>query len=146
MQFSIANMPFEVITELQELHIEQLHALYQHEWWTKGRSLELTRQCVQGSQVCFGLLDDRGNLVGFTRVISDYTFKALVLDVIVAKHLRGLGLGDHLVGLVGSHERLRAVKHFELYCLPELVPFYSRFGFSEKVGEIRFMRRVTAGA
>ncbi len=142
----IESMSFEVITDLQDLHIEQLHALYQDEWWTKGRSLELTRQCVKGSQICFGLVDETGNLVGFTRVITDYTFKALVFDLIVAKHVRGLGLGDRLVGLVRDHEKLRSVRHIELYCLPELVPFYSRFGFTDQVGGIQLMRRITDGA
>lgn len=142
----IEGMSFKVITHLQDLQIEQLHALYQNEWWTKGRSLVLTRQCVKESQVCIGLVDGAGDLVGFARVITDYTFKALVFDVIVAKHVRGLGLGDRLVGLVRDHERLRSVKHIELYCLPELVPFYSRFGFTDQVGGIQLMRRITDGA
>lgn len=134
---------FEVITDLHDLHIEQLHMLYQNEWWTKGRSLELTRQCVKGSQVRFGLVDERTNLIGFARVITDYTFKALIFDVIVAKHVRALGLGDRLVGLVLNHERLRSVRHIELYCLPELVPYYSRFRFSTDIGGIQLMRRVS---
>jgi hypothetical protein len=40
------GMIFEVITALQDLHIEQLHALHQDEWWTKGGSLARTRQRV----------------------------------------------------------------------------------------------------
>ena len=37
--------------------------------------------------------------------------------------------------------RLSRVKHFELYCLPELEPYYAAFGFSTDVGGIRLMRR-----
>jgi predicted N-acetyltransferase YhbS len=142
----IEAMSFEVITDLRDRQVEQLHALYQNEWWTQGRSLALTRQCVMESQVCIGLVDEARNLVGFARVITDYTFKALVFDVIVAKHVRSLGLGDRLIGLVLDHERLRSVKHIELYCLPELVPFYSRFGFTDQVGGIQLMRRGTKDA
>jgi hypothetical protein len=40
-----------------------------------------------------------------------------------------------------SHPDLARVKHFELYCLPELIPFYERWGFSTEVGEIVLMRR-----
>jgi hypothetical protein len=57
------GMIFKEITDLQDLHIEQLHALYQDEWWTKGRSLELTRRCVKESQVCLGLVDQAGKSV-----------------------------------------------------------------------------------
>jgi GNAT superfamily N-acetyltransferase len=62
--------------------------------------------------------------------------------VIVAPEYRGLGLGDKLVALIAGHERLRDVKSFELYCLPEMVPFYQRHEFSEDVGNVRLMRRV----
>jgi len=29
----------------------------------------------------------------------------------------------------------------ELYCLPELVPFYRKWGFTEELGGLRFMCR-----
>lgn len=133
-----------VIYELTESHIEQLHRLYQGEWWTKGRSLQETKQCVAGSQVCVGLVDADGDLVAFTRVVTDFTFKALIFDVIVDNSERGSGLGQQLLQLVKSHDKLRNVRHFELYCLPELYGFYRKYGFSENVGEIRLMRYVNS--
>jgi hypothetical protein len=83
---------------LSDNHITQLHALYQQEWWTKGRSIEDTRQCIRGSQICIGIVTDTDELVGFTRVITDYVFKAFVFDVIVRHDARSLGLGKQLVG------------------------------------------------
>ena len=94
----------------------------------------------RGSQICIGLTDDTGNLIGFVRVITDYTFKALVFDVIVADAHRGKGLGDHLIKLVLEHPDLARVRHFELYCLPDVGPFYERHGFSTEVGGVRLMR------
>ena len=135
-------MAHKVVYELSDLHIGQLHALYQHEWWTKGRTLEATRRVVQGSQVVIGLLDGDDSLVGFIRALSDYTFKALIFDVIIAAHARHLGLGSRLVSLITGHPALRDVRHFELYCLPELVSYYGAHGFSDDVGNIRLMRRV----
>ena len=140
------SMTEKIVFELSDLHIEQLHALYQHEWWTKGRTLEATRRVVQGSQVVIALLDGGDRIVGFVRVLSDYTFKALIFDVIVAAHARHLGLGSRLISLVTDHPALRDVRHFELYCLPELVSFYGAHGFSDEVGNIRLMRRVTPSA
>jgi len=131
-----------VVDRLTEEHKQQLHALYQGEWWTRGRTLEETRRVVDGSQICIGLVEPSGRLVGFTRVITDFVFKALVFDVIVAPGYRSAGLGDRLLSLVIGHERLRGVKSMELYCLPELMPFYERHGFSDDVGRVRFMRRV----
>ena len=129
------------VYELDETRIAQLHALFLRECWTADRSLEETRRCVEGSQIRIGLTDDTGDLIGFVRVITDYTFKALVFDVIVADAHRGKGLGDHLIELVLEHPDLARVGHFELYCLPEVGPFYERHGFSIEVGGVRLMRR-----
>ncbi len=131
-----------VIYKLDVRQIAQLHALYQKEWWTKGRSLSATRQCVEGSQVCVGLVDGAGTLHAFARVISDFIFKAVIFDVIVSNEARHGGLGNRLMELITGHEKLRHVSHIELYCLPELFPFYQRSGFSEKVANLRLMRSV----
>jgi predicted GNAT family N-acyltransferase len=132
----------KLISTLAEHHIVQLHALYQREWWTKGRSLDATRSGVHGSQIVLGMVDERDQLQAFVRVLTDFTFKALILDVIVAEPARQQGLGRRLMQLVMGHHALQGVRHFELYCLPELVEFYSSYGFSEDVGRIRFMRMV----
>ena len=130
-----------VVHDLDENQITQLHAFYECEWWTAGRSLEDTRRCVKGSQVCIGLVDDADDLIGFVRVITDFTFKALIFDVIVAEAHRGRGLGDRLIELVLAHPELVRIRNFELYCLPEVGPFYERHGFSTDVGGVRLMRR-----
>jgi len=80
------------------------------------------------------------NLIGFTRVLTDFTFKALIFDVIVHLDHRKEKLGDKLINLVKTHSKLRQVKHFELYCLPELFEFYKKHGFDKNIGEIHLMR------
>ena len=130
-----------IVYRLTGEHERQLHLLYQNEWWSKGRTLDETRRVVAGSQVCIGLTDATGKLIGFSRVLTDFTFKALVFDVIIAPEYRRAGLGDRLVSLLLEHEDLQRVRSWELYCLPELVPFYARHGFSDDVGGIRLMRR-----
>lgn len=77
-----------VIHTLSQKHISQLHELYQQEWWTKGRTLEETKNCVAGSQVCIGLISANDEPIGFARVLTDFTFKALIFDVIVRKNHR----------------------------------------------------------
>ncbi|GHD57112.1 GNAT family N-acetyltransferase [Jeongeupia chitinilytica] len=123
----------ETIYTLTENHVTQLHELYQQESWTQGRSLEDTKKVVNGSQICIGLINEANDLVGFARVITDYTFKAMILDVIVRNQERGKGLGGKLLSTIKEHSQLVAVKHIELYCRPELLGFYSRHGFSTAI-------------
>lgn len=128
------------IEDFKGAHIQQLHALYQEEWWTRGRSLDEAQACIAGSTLCIGLVDDHDKLIGFVRVLSDLIFKALIFDVIIDPSQRGQGLGDQLLRLVKQHPRLQKVKHFELYCLPTMQAFYERHGFSQELGDIQLMR------
>jgi len=79
--------------------------------------------------------------VAFARVLTDRAFKALILDVIVAEDLRGEGLGRALVERIICHPDLEQVRHLKLYCLPDLVPFYERWGFSTDVSGAVLLRR-----
>ncbi len=129
-----------VIYEFTEKQIEQLHALYQDEWWSKGRSLEATKRCILGSQLCIGLVDEFNQLQGFARVVTDFTFKALIFDVIVSPEYRGIDQGKRLISLIKKDVKLKEVVHFELYCRPELQEFYKSLGFSADIGGIQLMR------
>jgi GNAT superfamily N-acetyltransferase len=136
-------MNIDRIEQLDERQVADLHALYQSEWWTKGRALEDVRRMLAGSDVVIGYLEsDTGRLVAFARVLTDFVYKALVLDVIVAASHRGRGLGGTLMTAVLEHPKLKDVRHFELYCLPEMMPFYEQWGFTDDTGGVRFMRLV----
>jgi predicted GNAT family N-acyltransferase len=133
-----------IIYSFTEKHIKQAHQLYKQVWWGKERTYEDTKKCIHGSQVCIGILDDNDNLVGFTRIISDFIYKAIIFDVIVCQDQRGDGLGKKLMHIVKNHEQLKAVKHFELYCLPEMEEFYKSFGFTNDIDGIQLMRCINA--
>jgi ribosomal protein S18 acetylase RimI-like enzyme len=83
--------------------------------------------------------DDR--LVGFARVLTDTVYKAFVFDVIVHPDRRGRGLVRMLLDAILSHPQLAGVKHFELYCRPDVVELYRKWGFGTELGGQVFMRR-----
>jgi predicted GNAT family N-acyltransferase len=83
------------------------------------------------------------SLVAFARVLTDRTYVALVLDVIVAPEHRGRGLGGLLIERICSDPVLKQVASIELVCQTELFRFYRRSGFTENVGRSRLMRRTS---
>jgi predicted GNAT family N-acyltransferase len=134
------GVAMKTIYKLDTRHMIQLHKLFQKEWWTKKRSLEETQKVVENSSIVIGLVDNDNDLKAFSRVLTDYTFKAVIFDVIVEERLRNKGIGKELIRLILEHEDLKEVKHFELYCLPEMIEFYKSYGFSDELGELVFMR------
>lgn len=137
-------MSYDNYEQLTDAHAVELHALYQREWWTKGRSLEDIKAMLAHPDYFYATTErETKKLVGFARVLSDGIFKALIFDVIVDPAHRGHAIGRQLMERILADPRLARVKHFELYCLRELEPFYQSLGFSSDVGELRLMRHET---
>ncbi|MCG8606008.1 GNAT family N-acetyltransferase [bacterium] len=79
---------------------------------------------VQHSDFVLGVLEaESSRLVGFARVLTDRVFKAFIFDVIVAIEHRNEGIGKELMEWLLGHPDLKQVKHFELYCLPEVATY-----------------------
>ena len=84
---------------------------------------------------------ETGELVGFARVLTDFVYRAYLFDVIVKASHRGRGVGEALMEAVVRHPRLQNVDTLELWCRPELVPFYEKWGFGTDLGELKVMVR-----
>jgi predicted GNAT family acetyltransferase len=86
------------IERLSEVQMEDLHAMFGGEWWTRDRSFDDTRRMLRRTDLLFGICErESGRLVAFARVLTDGVFKAFVFDVIVCGAWRGRGLGSRLL-------------------------------------------------
>ena len=134
-------MEFTLVHELTDRQVRELVDMYQKEWWSRGRKPEDVKTMLKHSNEIFVLTDTAtGGLAGLARVLTDYVYKALISDVMVAEEYRGRGLGRFLMDAICTHPPLRSVRHMELYCLPEMVPLYQKWGFTSELGELRFLR------
>jgi GNAT superfamily N-acetyltransferase len=137
-----ARTTFQFTSRLSCPQLEQLWRMYQAEWWSRGRRIQEVRRAVQHSDLVFAFCDsETGRLAAFARVLTDYVYKAIVFDVIVDREYRDLGLGRSLLDAITSHPALLFVEHLELYCRPDLIPFYEKWGFTADLNKLRFMRR-----
>jgi len=118
-----------------------LMELYRHEWWTNQRREEDVARMLQHTDLLVGVCTDPGQLVGFARVLTDQVFKAVIFDVIVAREHRGAGLGKRIIDYVLDHPMVAGVRHVELYCKPEMIPFYEKWGFTAPGDEVNFLRK-----
>ncbi len=132
-----------VRTTLDEDHVDQLLQLFVGEWWTARRGPDDVRRMLAGSSLVVAVVDDDDRLVGFARAITDDTYLAVLLDVIVAPEYRHRGVGRSLVEALLAHPKVANVNSVELVCQPDVISFYERWGFSTEVGTSRLMRRTT---
>jgi predicted GNAT family N-acyltransferase len=120
---------------------EELFELYRQEWWTGDRNFDDVTHMLRHSDIVLGCCTDDGRLIGFARVLTDFTFKAMIFDVIVHADFRGSGVGKAILDRIIALPSLARVSSFELYCPERLVPFYEKLGFAEGSAKLLFHQR-----
>jgi GNAT superfamily N-acetyltransferase len=134
---------YRIVESLTESHVSDLMDLYKNEFWCDKRKREDVVRMLAATDVILGLVDEGDRLIAFTRVITDFVYRAMIFDVIVKPTHRKTGLGAKLMDAVLNHPKLQTVESLSLGCLPQMIPFYERWGFTDDVGEMKFMRRTT---
>lgn len=119
-------MEFE-FQEGRNIDPNQLHQLFQHAPWAKERTVQEIERSLENSDLVISIWRE-GRLVGFARVLTDYTFRAMVYDVVVHPgHQRG-GLGRFLIEKILNHPTLSTIPVISLFTRDK-IDFYERLGF-----------------
>jgi GNAT superfamily N-acetyltransferase len=132
---------YRIVSELAEQQISELTDLYRNEFWSQNRTRQDVAKMLAASDIVIGLIDERDRLIGFTRVLTDFVYRAVIFDVIVKPTHRSQGLGKQLLDIVIHHPQLQSVEYLGLFCLPDMVPFYERWGFTTEHGGLQVMLR-----
>jgi predicted GNAT family N-acyltransferase len=98
-----------------------------YEWWA-DREEDAVRRALAATDEAVGVRDGDDRLVAAARVLTDYTYYAMVYDVIVHADHRGEGLGEDLLAALVTHPPLSNVS-LSLLGREGLVDFYESCGF-----------------
>jgi len=139
-------MNYRIIRKLQEHHIAQLVRLYQGEFWCQTRQPDDVLRMLRNTDIIVGVVDENDQLCAFSRLLTDFVYKATLYDVIVAPSKRQQKLGNFIMHTVLELPELRNVEHIDLTCLADMFPFYRRFGFSDQLNGLQQMRRLQRNA
>ncbi len=129
----------EFTDDRARIDLPQLVSLYEATWWAQGRVLADVQRAIDHSHPVISAWDGP-ELVGFTRVISDLTYRATIWDVIIHPSHRGRGIGSALVRQVLDHPDLRTVTQF-LLLTKDKHSFYERLGFRTERDMAMMLRR-----
>ncbi|QDT53522.1 Acetyltransferase (GNAT) family protein [Caulifigura coniformis] len=135
------NPSLSLVHTIDESQLEQLHRLYGKQWWSQGRALEDIRTMLVHSSRVYALIDqDTGRLVAFCRVMTDFVFRGMLHDVMVEDDWQGQGVGKQLMEAVTRDPDLSRVQSIGLWCKPNLVPLYQKFGFEQANADYCWMQ------
>lgn len=122
--------PIECTDDPARVDLAQLLELYQITWWAHDRTRDQVRHALEHSRPVITAWEGR-RMVGFTRVISDLTYRATIWDVIVRPSHQGRGIGKLLMQQVLEHPDLQTVTNFVLLTKDQHA-FYERLGFRKE--------------
>ena len=130
-------MEYSISTDKSKLDVEAIHDYLCHQsYWAKGRSLERVKKSIENS-ICYGLYDDKNNMIGFARVLTDYVVFAYLMDLFVFEDYRGKGLGKKLVKHIMEEPEFQVRLWF--LGTADAHGLYEKFGFSALDNPDRFM-------
>jgi len=132
-------MPIDITDDRERVDVIQLLELYKSTWWALNRSAPDVRRELENSHPVVSAWDG-AHLVGFTRVISDRTYRATIWDVIVRPSHQGRGIGKRLLDFVLEHPDLKSVSSF-LLLTKDKHAFYERLGFQSEREMAMILRR-----
>lgn len=116
---------------LGSANVSELAALYDTYGWWADRDEDGIRRALAETDEAIALRDeDTEELLAAARVLTDYTYYAMVFDVIVDVNRRGEGFGQELMAAVIDHPALSGVTP-TLLAREGLVEFYESCGFEE---------------
>ena len=96
-------------------------------FWAKNRSINQLKQVLSNSTVVVSVWS-KGEIIGFGRANSDYIFRAVLWDIIVADELRRQGIGKIIVETLLNSKPIAKVEKVYLMTTNSS-NFYSQFGF-----------------
>ena len=121
------------LTDDKRLIIEkchEVHELLKNAYWTRDRSESVTLKAISNS-LNFAIFElNTEQLVGFARVITDYSTIYYLSDVYIDEEFRGRGLGKKILEWIIIHEdKLSGING--LLKTKDAVDLYKKYGFEE---------------
>jgi GNAT superfamily N-acetyltransferase len=134
---------FELSDDKARLNIPLVHAWLTSSYWSPGINLKLVERAIKGSH-CLGAYRD-GVQLGFARAITDHATFAWIADVWVDEEVRGLGLGQRLVGWFLNHPDFAGIRRVGLVTA-DAHAVYEKQGFHGLLRPDRYMERLSPDA
>lgn len=127
---------YEISSDRRRLDIDAIHQFLKGTYWSPGIPRDIVERSIRAS-LCFGLYQ-RGQQVGFARVVTDAATFAYVCDVYVLEEHRGRGLARWLMEQVMSHPDLRGLRRIVLVTR-DAHRLYEKAGFQRLASPERYM-------
>ncbi|MBM7614865.1 GNAT family N-acetyltransferase [Alkaliphilus hydrothermalis] len=133
------NLIFDcyVSSDKSKLDIDKIMSLMKQSYWAMDRSEETLKKSIENS-ICYGMYHDN-NLVGFGRVVTDYSTVYWICDVIIDVNCQGNGLGKQLMQSIMSTQELDGL--LGILATKDAHGLYEQYGFIKEPHKFMMKKR-----
>jgi ribosomal protein S18 acetylase RimI-like enzyme len=118
----------KIIDDVGRMDFARVTEMLKDAYWSKGIGIEEVKQGAYNSALVFGAFTPDKLQIGYSRMISDKTRFAYLLDVYVDENFRGQGIGRAMIDFVLRHPILKDVYQWVLITM-DAHGLCNNFGF-----------------
>lgn len=126
----------EIDTDKNRLPIQEIYEHLITTYWAGNRTFEIVEKSIQHS-LNFGMYEN-DKLIGFARIVTDYSIFAYLCDVYILPTHQGNGLGKILVKTIHEHPELQNLRRWML-ATKDAHGLYAQNGYTEINNPSRWM-------
>ena len=119
-------MNYSIINGAENMSVSEVMALLKQTYWADQRPEEQVRRSMEHS-CCYGIRLEDGELVGFARVISDFSTTYYLCDVIIDAAFQNKGLGSELVSYIENRPEYQGLRG--ILITRDAHGLYEKFGY-----------------
>jgi GNAT superfamily N-acetyltransferase len=134
----ILDSKFEIVDGIKKMDFAKITAMLKDAYWSKGIGIDEVKEGAKHSALVVGAFTQEGTQVGYSRVISDKSRFAYILDVYVADNFRKKGIGQTMIQFILNHPKLKDVYQW-LLITKDAHGVYSKAGFKPLENPDRWM-------
>jgi GNAT superfamily N-acetyltransferase len=118
-----------LVDGLENMDFAKVTGMLSTSFWSPGITLNEVIKGAENSALVVGAFLNDNTQIGYSRVISDKTRFAYILDVFVDENYRKEGIGQRMMNHILSHDSLKDVYQW-LLITKDAHGVYSKVGFS----------------
>lgn len=131
------NLDFYISTDKCKLNIEAVKALLKQSYWANQRSEETIIKSIENS-ICYGVYK-MDELIGFGRVVTDYSTVYWICDIIIDTKYRGNNLGKMLMENIMETSELNGL--MGILATRDAHGLYEQYGFVKEPDRFMLKKR-----
>ena len=128
---------YRISTDNNEFDFDAIHDFLTNCYWSKGIP-KATLQTAIDNSLCFAVLSEQNETVGFARMITDKATFAYLADVYILEAHRRKGLSKYLLQHIVQHPQLQGLRRTVL-ATRDAHSLYEQFAFKPLANPQTFM-------